>query len=76
MWTGDSIQKRYREMLQWTYTLMFKRFIKIHPSLQKLIVSLHTAVVIDEWNLYKQQTFHDDIFDSFRLALCNYEPAD
>ncbi len=55
MWTGDmqiipvNFQKRYREMLQWTYTLMFKRFIKIHPSLQKLIVSLHTAVVIDEW---------------------------
>ena len=82
MRTGDmqiipvNFQKRYRVMLQWTYTLMFKRFIKIHPSLQKLIVSLHTAVVIDEWKLDKQQTSHDDIFDSFRLALCNYEPAD
>ena len=28
-----NFQKRHREMLQWTYTLMSKRFIKIHPSL-------------------------------------------
>jgi hypothetical protein len=69
-----NFQKRHREMLQRTYTLMSKRFIKIHPSLQKLIVSLRTAVVIDDWKLDKQQTSHDDILDSFRLSLCNYEP--
>jgi hypothetical protein len=69
-----NFQKRHQEMLQWTYTLMSKRFIKIHPSLQKLIVSLRTAIVIDDWKLDKQQTSHDDILDSFRLALCNYEP--
>ena len=69
-----NFQKRHREMLQWTYTLMSKRFIRIHPSLQKLIVSLRTAVVIDDWKLDKQQTSHDDIHDSFRLSLCNYEP--
>ena len=40
-----NFQKRHREMLQWTYTLMSKRLIRIHPSLQKLIVSLRTAVV-------------------------------
>jgi hypothetical protein len=80
MRTGDmqiipvNFQKRHREMLQWCYTLMSKRFIKIHPSLQKLVVSLRTAVVIDDWKLDKQQTSHDDILDSFRLALCNYEP--
>jgi hypothetical protein len=80
MRTGDmqiipvKFQKRHKEMLQWTYTLMSKRFIKIHPSLQKLIVSLRSAVVIDEWKLDKQQTSNDDILDSFRLALCNYEP--
>jgi hypothetical protein len=45
MRTGDmqiipiNFQKRHKEMLQWVYTLMSKRFIKIHPSLQKLIVS-------------------------------------
>ena len=60
-------------MLEWTYMLMSKRFVKIHPSLQKLIVSLRTAVVIDDWKLDKQQTSHHDVLDSFRLALCNYE---
>jgi hypothetical protein len=79
---GDNIQiipinfqKRHSGMLQWTYTLMSKRLIKIHPSLQKLIVSLRTAIVSDDWKLDKQQTSHDDILDSFRLALCNYEPS-
>jgi hypothetical protein len=69
-----NFQKRHREMLQWTHTLLSKRLIKILPSLQKLIVSLRTAVVIDNWKLDKQQTSHDDILDSFRLSLCNYEP--
>ena len=59
-----NFQKRHKEMLQWTYTLMSKRFIKIQ-SLQKLVVSLRTAVVIDDWKLDKQQTSHDDILDSF-----------
>ncbi|MGA6990104.1 MAG: hypothetical protein WBL67_11240 [Nitrososphaeraceae archaeon] len=68
-----NFQKRHREMLQWTYMLMSKRFIKIHQSLQKLIVSLRTAIVLDEWELGKQQTSHHDILDTFRLALCNYE---
>ena len=68
-----NFQKRHREMLRWAYTLMSKRFIKIHPSLQNLIVSLRTATVSDEWKLDKQQTSHHDVLDSFRLALCNYE---
>jgi hypothetical protein len=69
-----NFQKRHREMLQWTYTLMSKKMVKIHTSLQKLIVSLRIAVVSEEWKLDKQQTSHHDILDSFRLALCNYEP--
>ena len=40
---------------------MSKRFIKIHPSLQELIVSLRTAVVVDDWKLDKYQTSHDDL---------------
>ena len=64
-----NFQKRHRVMLQWTYTLMSKRPVKIHPTLQKLIVSLRTAIVSDEW----KQTSHHDILDSLRLALCNYE---
>ena len=68
-----NFQKRHREMLQWTYTLMSKRLVKIHPLLHDLIVSLRTAVVIDDWKLDKQQTSHHDTLDSLRLALCNYE---
>ena len=66
-----NFQKRHREMLRWTYTLLSKRFIRIHPSLQHLIVSLRTAVVSDEWKLDKQQTSHHDTLDSLRRALCN-----
>ena len=69
-----NFQKRHREMLQWTYTLMSKRLVKIHPTLQELIVSLRTAVVIDDWRLDKYQTSHDDLLDAFRLACLNYEP--
>jgi hypothetical protein len=53
---------------------MSKRMIKIHPSLHKLVVSLRTAIVSEEWKLDKQQTSHNDILDSFRLSLCNYDP--
>jgi hypothetical protein len=66
-------QKRHREMLEWTYTLMSKRFTKIHPSLQELIVSLRTAIVSDDWKLDKQQSSNNDQLDSLRLSLCNYE---
>jgi terminase large subunit-like protein len=68
-----NFQKRHREMLQWTYTLMSKRFIRIHPSLSDLIVSLRTAIVSDDWKLDKQRTSHHDILDGLRLAHCNYE---
>ena len=54
-------------------TLLSNGRINVHPSLHKLIVSLSTATVSDEWKLDKQQTSHYDILDSFRLALCNYE---
>ena len=38
-----------------------------------LVVSLRTAVVVDDWKLDKYQTSNHDILDSFQLALCNYE---
>ena len=43
-----NFQRRHMSMLQWTSTLLSKRLIKIHPSLQNLIASLRTAVVSDE----------------------------
>jgi hypothetical protein len=56
-----------------TYAIVY-RLMKIHPSLQSLIVSLKTAVVSNEWKLDKQQTsYDDDLLDSLRLSLCNYE---
>jgi hypothetical protein len=58
-------------MLEWN--LISGRFIKIHPSLRELIVSLRTAIVSDDWKLDKQQTSHQDLLDSLRLSLCNYE---
>lgn len=39
----------------------------------ELIVSLRTAVVVDDWKLDKYQTSYDDILDAFRLACLNYE---
>ena len=60
-------------MLQWTYTLMSKKIHQDTSFLQKLIVSLRTAVVLDDWKLDKQQKSHVDTLDSFRLSLCNYE---
>jgi hypothetical protein len=52
-------------------SLMSKGFIKIHPSLQSLIVSPRTAVVINDWKLDKQQTSHNDLLDGLRLACHN-----
>ena len=52
---------------------MSKRLVKIHPSLQQLIVSLRTAVVLDDWKLDKYQTSNDDLLDAFRLVCLNYE---
>jgi hypothetical protein len=40
-----NFQKRHREMLQWTYSLLSKRFIKIHPSLHNLIVSKNSSSI-------------------------------
>lgn len=50
-----NFQKRHRGMLQWTHTLMSKMLVKIHPSLQNLLVSLRTAVVIREPVLKRTQ---------------------
>lgn len=40
-----NFQKRHREMLQWTYSLLSKRFIKIHPSLHNWIVSKNSSSI-------------------------------
>jgi hypothetical protein len=44
----------------------------IHPSLNKLIVPLRTAVEKGDGSLDKDATSHCDCFDAFRLSLMRY----
>jgi hypothetical protein len=43
--------------------------LAIHPSYNKLIISLRTAVEKGEGSLDKEATSHDDLFDTFRIPL-------
>ena len=46
--------------------------IAIHPSFEKLLTSLRTAVA-NEYKLDKEQTSYNDILDAFRLSLQFYK---
>ena len=46
--------------------------IAIHPSFDKLLISLRTASVV-EWKLQKDQVSFNDILDSFLMALQYYK---
>jgi hypothetical protein len=46
--------------------------IAIHPTFEKLLTSLRTAVA-DEYKLQKEETAYDDILDAFRLSLQFYK---
>jgi hypothetical protein len=46
--------------------------IAIHPSFNKLLTALRTAVA-NEYRLDKQETAFNDVLDAFRLALTFYE---
>ena len=48
--------------------------IAIHPTFEKLITSLRTAVA-NEYKLQKEETSYDDILDAFRLSLQFYKRA-
>lgn len=67
-----NFQKHHVQMLNWTNELMQKRMIKIHPSLNNLLVSLRTARAV-EGKLDKTETVFDDLLDGLRLSLCNYD---
>jgi hypothetical protein len=68
------------KMLQHTKWLLDERdedgssLIAIHPSFDKLLTSLRTAVA-NEYRLDKTETSYDDILDAFRLALTFYKRA-
>jgi hypothetical protein len=46
--------------------------IAIHPSFEKLLTSLRTAVA-SKYKLDKEQTSYNDILDAFRLSLQFYK---
>ena len=66
--------KFHREMLAHTKRILEDRGgqIAIHPTFDKLITSLRTAVEKDG-KLDKDSTSHNDVFDSLRLALMRYQ---
>ena len=51
-----------------------KSLLAIHPTFEKLLTSLRTAVS-SEYVLDKEQTSHSDILDAFRLSLTFYRRA-
>ena len=46
--------------------------IAIHPSFNKLLTALRTAVA-NEYKLSKEETAYNDILDAFRLSLQFYK---
>lgn len=63
------------EMLQHTKSLLEdpENLLAIHPSFDKLLTSLRTAVSLnDSYKLDKENTTYDDILDAFRLSLNLY----
>ena len=71
---------KHAEMLQHAKWLMEETdedgssLIAIHPSFDKLLTALRTAVAT-EFRLDKEQTAFDDILDAFRLSLQFYKRA-
>ena len=63
-----------RKMLQHTKYLLEdpEGLVAIHPSFQKLLISLRTAVAT-EYKLDKSQTSHNDCLDAFMLSLQFYK---
>lgn len=45
----------------------------MHPSFDKLITALRTAVENGEGRLDKDATSYDDVFEAFRLAMKYYK---
>jgi hypothetical protein len=64
-----SFSTRGKLMFSKLMEYMSKRMIRIHPSMNKLIVSLRTATgAKQEMQLDKEKTDYDDCLDSLRLA--------
>jgi hypothetical protein len=60
-----------QDMLAHSRFLMDEGYVAIHPRFTKLIISLRTALSIEN-KLDKQNTAYSDTYDSFRLSLKYY----
>ncbi len=59
-------------MLNWVKILLDRGLISINPCFDKLILTLQTCKE-ENGHVIKEQMQHNDIFDSFRLSLKNYQ---
>jgi hypothetical protein len=64
----QTISLRTKDMFAHCKIKLEKGLFGINPKFDKLITALRTAVD-NEGRLYKEATSHDDISDSYRLAL-------
>jgi hypothetical protein len=67
-----SFNVEHKEMLGHAKMMLEQGIVFIHPTLDKLITSLRTAIA-EENKLDKEVTSYDDILDAYQLALKNYE---
>jgi hypothetical protein len=58
----------HKHMITRCKMILEKSLLELHPKLEKLIISLRTAVE-EDGILDKELTSYNDIFDAFRLAL-------
>jgi hypothetical protein len=64
-----NFQKYHKDMLKHTMKALAKQRVKIHPSFDKLIISLKSATAKAEYDLDKLKTSFNDLLDSFRTSL-------
>ena len=60
------------EMLFHVDELLNHHLIRIHPTFNKLITSLRTAEISENWSLDKEASAYNDTLDAFRMSLLNY----
>ncbi len=70
-----SFSKGGVSMLNRMKMLLDKGLISINPRFDKLILALRTCKE-ENGHVLKNEMWHDDIFDSFRLSLRNYQDYD
>lgn len=62
----------HREMLHHVDQLLNSHKLRIHPSFTKLLTSLRTAQIEENWSLDKEASAFNDTLDAFRLSLLSY----